>query len=384
MKAIAKIFIVAGESSGDILGAGLIRELKRQYPECQFEGIGGERMLAEGFRSLVPMEKLSVMGLLEPLFHLRELLGILAQVKARCLEWQPDIFVGVDSPDFNLRVEEPLRRAGIFCVHYVSPSVWAWRQGRIKKIKRSVDLMLTLFPFEAEFYRRHDVDVEFVGHPLADQLPIAPDRDGALRRLGLGLSRRYIALLPGSRKFEVANMLPVFLDAVQLLKDKYDFQYLIPAASRDRLLQIQTLVDNRDVSSVTVVEGRSHDVMEAADVVVMASGTTTLEAMLLKKPMVICYKLATLSYWIFRCLVKVPFIGLPNLLAGKSLVPELIQQNMSADAIAAKVSNFIDHPEAVQALDADFQSLHSALKKDADVAAARAVIDRWQTARTAQ
>jgi lipid-A-disaccharide synthase len=375
---IKKIAIVAGEDSGDILGAGLIQALKARYPDCIFEGVGGERMQAEGFHSLFPMERLSVMGWVEPLKRLPELLGILRKLRKRFIKNPPDIFIGIDSPDFCLRIEKKLKNAGIPTVHYVSPSVWAWRQGRIKTIKLSVDLMLTLFPFEAGFYRQHDVDVEFVGHPLADDIPISPKRGDVVDALGLSHKEHYIALLPGSRKFEVENVLPVFLKAAEKITHwQKRYRFLIPASNSSRYRQIEALLQNCNLP-IQLFQGRSREVMAAADAVVMASGTTTLEAMLLKKPMVVCYRVAKLSYFIYSKLVKVAHIALPNLLAEKRLVPELIQDDLSAEALSMHLEDLLQDPTRTQSLVNDFTRIHMSLKRNASEGAAQAIEQRWQ------
>ncbi len=369
-----RIGIVAGEASGDILGAGLMQALKRRFPDCQFEGIGGERMLAEGCHSFFPQDRLAVMGLIEPLKHLPELLGIRRFLKNHFLANPPDVFIGIDSPDFNLDLELSLKRAGIRTAHYVSPSVWAWRQGRIRKIKKAVDLMLTLLPFEAEFYRRHQVPVSFVGHPLADKIPMEVDKPAARQALGLDPQKTCVALLPGSRAGEVEHLGRVFLDAARECVTAFGpMEFLIPSANPFRHAQLQQLLRNYDDLTVHLVAGRSHEVMAAADVVAMASGTTTLEAMLLKRPMVIAYKMAPLSFAILSRIVKVPSVGLPNLLAGKPLVPELLQDEASPEAVAAAIVEYLRNPRKVADLQEAYRAIHQQLARDADVAAADAI-----------
>ncbi|MEP5177509.1 lipid-A-disaccharide synthase, partial [Marinobacter alexandrii] len=305
--------IIAGEASGDILGAGLIRSLRARYPKARFVGIGGDDMMAEGFHSLVPMERLSVMGLVEVLGRIRELF----QIRARLLEYffttPPDVVIGIDSPDFTLAIERRCRNAGIPTVHYVSPSVWAWRQKRIFKIAKSVNLMLTLFPFEARFYEEHQVPVAFVGHPLADRIPMVPETGKARQELGLDDQAPLLAVLPGSRAGEVERLGTLFLEAARWIQEKRpDLQLVIPCVNRDRERQVRDLVDALEVTlPVTIVRGRSREVMAASDVVLLASGTATLEAMLLKKPMVVGYRLSEFSYALLSRLVKVPHVGLP-------------------------------------------------------------------------
>jgi len=373
------IMIVAGEQSGDILGAALIKELKKRAPDCRFFGIGGERMIAEGFDSLYPIERLSVMGFVEPLKRLPELLGILAHLKKLFKGGQPpDMFIGIDSPDFNIRLEMAAKKNAVYSVHYVSPSVWAWRQGRVKKIKKAVDLMLTLFPFEADFYRAYEVPVEFVGHPLADELPMEPERDQARIALGLSLAPPICALMPGSRQSEVAFLLPLMLEAATELRKQYpSIEFVIPAANESRLTQIRDKVDTES-SFLHVVDGRSHEVMAAANCVIMASGTTSLEAMLLKRPMVICYKWPPLTWSILSRMVKVPWVGLPNLLAGREVAPELLQDKATKDNMINAVSPFLEG-ELAQHTMATFSEIHKSLKQDASATAASAIISGWQS-----
>src|SRR5688572_3776513 len=287
-----RIGMVVGEASGDLLGAGLMRALRDRYPNATFEGIGGPRMIAEGFHSLFAQDRLAVMGLVEPLARLPELLSIRRHLRRHFLEQKPAVFIGIDSPDFNLDLELALRRGGIKTVHYVSPSVWAWRQGRIKKIARAVDLMLTLLPFEAAFYEERGVPVVYVGHPLADEIPLQPNPVAAVDRLGLNAithGKKIVALLPGSRAAEVARMGPLFWEVADYVNQRQKrVVFLVPSASAARHEQLQHQLNHfREKLPIHLIEGRSHQVMEAADVVVMASGTTTLEAMLFKRPMVI-------------------------------------------------------------------------------------------------
>ena len=283
--------MVAGEASGDILGADLIRALKTQFPNAIFEGIGGPKMQAEGFQSLFEMDRLSVMGFVEPLKRLPELLSIRRSIVERYLVQKPAVFIGIDSPDFNSGIEQRLHRAGVKTVHYVSPSVWAWRQGRIKKIKKSVDLMLCLLPFEAGFYKQHQVPVRFVGHPLAGQMAEQPDTQAARSRLGLNPDRPVLCIMPGSRSGEVELLGELFLDTACAVQAQLgtDLQLVIPAANQARYQQISDILSTKQGLSVELLMQNSHLAMEAADAVLLASGTTALEAMLLKKPMVVSY-----------------------------------------------------------------------------------------------
>ena len=375
---VIRIGIVVGEASGDLLGAGLMRELRHHFPSAIFEGVGGPEMVAEGFHSLFPQDRLAVMGLVEPLARLPELLAMRRNLKAHFLEHRPAVFIGIDAPDFNLDLELALRRAGIKTAHYVSPSVWAWRQGRIKKIAQAVDLMLTLFPFEAAFYQTSDVPVKFVGHPLADRIPLQPDPAAAARRLGIDeiiQGRRVIALLPGSRAGEVARMGPVFWQMAEYCAGKAkNLIFLVPSANAGRHEQLsQQLKTLPQKLPIRLIEGRSHQVMEAADVVVMASGTTTLEAMLFKRPMIVAYKMAPLTHWLLARLIKVKYIGLPNLLAGAGIVPEFIQDRATPVAIGDALLNYLHNPSTTKKLLNTFDDLHRQLKCGADRQAADAI-----------
>ncbi len=377
--------MVVGEESGDILGAGLMRALQAIYPDAIFEGIGGPRMLRQGFKSHFPQDRLAVMGLIEPLKRLPELLGIRRQLRERFIGEPPSAFIGIDSPDFNLDLELALRQHGIKTVHYVSPSVWAWRQGRLKKIAAAVDLMLALFPFEKQFYQGHNVPVSFVGHPLADDFPLEPDSNAARHRLQLNEwigSRRVLALMPGSRESEVERLGTLFLEVARCcLNRRPDLCFLIPSANERRHSQLQQLLDAAPQDlPVRLVSGQSQQVMSAADAVLMASGTASLEAMLLKRPMVIAYKVAPLSYWLLRRLVRVPFIGLPNLLAGRELVPEFIQNDATAEAISASLLPYVDETDTTRTLKEAFLDMHQQLKRDASIQAAEAIRNLLETA----
>jgi lipid-A-disaccharide synthase len=372
------IGVVVGEASGDLLGAGLMRALKRHFPDAVFQGIGGPRMLAEGFESLFPQDRLAVMGLVEPLARLPELLGIRRSLRQHFLRQRPSVFIGIDSPDFNLDLELSLRKQGIKTVHYVSPSVWAWRQGRIRKIAQAVDLMLTLLPFEADFYRNNDVPVAYVGHPLADEIPLQPNPLAALEALQLSdaaKGKKIVALLPGSRSGEVSRMGPLFWQVAEYCAARQkNLLFLVPSANAARHQQLEEQL--RELSSdlpIRLLDGQSHKVMEAADVVVMASGTTTLEAMLLKRPMIIAYKVAALTYALLARLVKVKFIGLPNLLANRGVVPEFIQERATPVAIGDALLNYLNNPSTTKKLMATFEELHQQLRQNSDEQAARAI-----------
>ncbi len=372
------IGMVVGEASGDILGAGLMVAIRARHPHAHFCGIGGPRMQALGFESFFAQDRLAVMGIVEPLKRLPELLRIRRSLRDYFIAEPPSVFVGVDSPDFNLTLEEQLHQVGIPTVHYVSPSVWAWRQGRITKIARAVDQVLTLFPFEKAFYDRHQVPAICVGHTLADQIPLETSTQEAREQLGLDRSSTLVALLPGSRAGEVARLLPDFLQAARALwrrcrDHNRDCHFVLPAASAERLTQIQGGLSDFSDLPLTLVLQQSHLAMQAADAVLMASGTTSLEAMLLKKPMVIAYRVSAMSYWILSRLVKVKAIGLPNLLAGKPLVPEFIQQAITPQALCDALWAQLQ-PGAQQALKGEFDQLHRLLRQDANERAADAVL----------
>jgi len=366
--------MVAGEASGDILGANLIRALKKRFPNASFEGIGGPKMQAEGFHSLYKMDRLSVMGLVEPLKRLPELLRIRRAIVKRYSTEKPVAFIGIDSPDFNTNIEYKLRSVGVKTVHYVSPSVWAWRQGRIKKIKQSVDLMLTLLPFEADFYREHRVPVHFVGHPLASEMPEQPDKSAACFDLQLDPQSPVLCIMPGSRASEVELLTDLFLDTAQQVKEAVyaDLQVVIPAANEARYQQIQSILTAKSRPKVRLIMGQSHRAMEAADAVLLASGTTALEAMLLKKPMVVSYRFGALTYALLSLLVKTPFASIPNLLANKMLVPELIQSQASIENLSAAVTEALD-PASRERLYTEFTLLQKQLAVDSGSEAANAI-----------
>lgn len=366
-----RVALVAGEASGDILGSGLMQALKQRHPDIEFIGVGGPRMQAEGLCSHFPMERLAVMGLVEVLGRLRELLRRRKDLVQMLIAARPDVFIGIDAPDFNLNIELKLRRAGIRTVHYVSPSVWAWRQKRVLKIKEACDLMLALFPFEARFYEEHAVPVRFVGHPLANTIPLEADRAGARGRLGLAQDCSVVALLPGSRGSEVGKLGALFLDTAQrLLLQRPNLRFVLPCASPERRVQLEQMLAGRELP-VQLLDGASHEALAACDAVLIASGTATLEALLYKRPMVVAYKVAPMTYRILKRLVKSPYISLPNLLAGRLLVPELIQDAATPEALAATLMPLLDDG-SVQT--ESFDAIHRALRQDASAQAAEAVL----------
>jgi lipid-A-disaccharide synthase len=374
-----RVGIVANEASGDILGAALAREIRRRRPDVRFVGVAGPRMQEAGCESLFAMERLSVMGLMEVLAHLRELLRLRRDLFRYFIEDPPDVFIGVDAPDFNLGLERRLREAGIRTVHMVSPTVWAWRPGRVKTIRRSVDLMLSVFPFEETFLRRHGVPARYVGHPLADEIPVEIDRAAARGALGLPQVAPIIALLPGSRMGEVERLAEPFLEtARRCLAARPDLQFAVPLVStrlRERFAEELARVAPR--LPVTLVDGRSREVLAAADVVLTASGTATLETLLSKRPMVVAYRVHPISYHLVKQLglVKVPYIAMANLLAEQELAPEFIQDRCRAELLAPAVLAFLDDPAAVAEIQAKYRDIHLGLRKDAAASAARAVLE---------
>jgi len=371
MTDLMRVALVAGEASGDILGAGLMQALKAQYPQIEFIGVGGPLMQAQGLNSYFPMERLSVMGLVEVLGRLPELLSRRKRLINSLIAAKPDVFIGIDAPDFNLTLELKLRQAGIKTVHYVSPSVWAWRQKRVLKIREACDLMLTLFPFEAQFYQDHQVPVRFVGHPLADTIPQQADRAAAREALNLAQDQPVVALMPGSRGGEVSRLGSLFLDAaVRLRTLRPGIQFVLPCSSPERRVQLEQMLVGRDLP-LTLLNGRSHEALAACDAVLIASGTATLEALLYKRPMVVAYKVAPLTYRILKRLVTSAYISLPNLLAERLLVPEMIQDAATPEALAQLLAPLLDGGEVQTE---GFDVIHRALRRDASVQAAQAVL----------
>jgi lipid-A-disaccharide synthase len=379
-----RIGIVAGEASGDILGADLIKALRTQSARAiEFRGVGGALMLAEDFHTLFDIERLAVMGFVEPLKRLPELLKMRSSLRDHFLQWRADLVIGIDAPDFNLDLELWLRERGVKTAHYVSPSVWAWRQGRVHKIKRAVDLMLTLFPFEEQFYRDHAVPVVCVGHPLADQLPLQPDTAAARAQLRLEPTAAVVALLPGSRGSEVAQVGNDFLEtAAWLVAHRENLQFVLPAANAARREQINALLQQRsDNLPITILDGQSQLAMTAADVVLMTSGTTTLEAMLLKKPMVVAYRMGKWSFALVKRLVNITMIALPNLLAQKKLVPECLQGDVRADVLGPLLLDELDNAALRDNLHREFLAIHQSLRRNASQCAAQALLKLTGAAR---
>jgi len=380
--------MVAGEPSGDALGAGLMQAILALNPDAVFEGVGGPQMQARGFQTLAEMDRLSVMGFVEPLWRLPELLSIKRMLVKRYVADPPDVFVGIDSPGFNLRLERTLHKHGVRTVHYVSPTVWAWGKGRIKTIAESVDRLLALLPFETDIYHQHGIDARYVGHPLADRIALPVDEQEDLNRkerarqaLSVPAKTPVVALMPGSRAGEIQRLAPDFLHAARLvIEEKPDTIFLVPCANAGRRQQIEALVSADSAlatlgDSLRLLDGRSHEALTAADVVLLASGTATLEAMLLQRPMVVCYRLTPMSWLLASRLVSVPHVSLPNLLAGRQLVPEYLQSAVRPPVLAADVLNLLADRGAVAEIKQSFASLHAQLRCNADVMAAQAVLD---------
>ena len=375
------IAIIAGEVSGDILGAGLIHALKARYPHAKFIGIGGERMIAEGFETLFDMEELSVMGLVEVLKHLPRLLKIRRSIIEQLSALKPDVFIGIDAPDFNLDVELKLKQRGIKTIHYVSPSVWAWRQKRVYKIAAATNLVLAFLPFEKAFYDRFNVPCRFIGHTMADAIPLKPNRDDACQLLNLDPAQRYVAILVGSRGSEVEFLSEPFLQTAQLLHQRYpDVKFLVPLINQKRRQQFEQIKQRvAPELDMILLDGNARAAMIAAEATLLASGTASLEAMLCKSPMVVGYRMKPFTYFLAKRLVKTKYVSLPNLLADEMLVPELIQEDCNPTKLAEKLSQYLSEDKsAVQnrhVLLQRFAELHQMIQCNADQQAAQAVID---------
>jgi lipid-A-disaccharide synthase len=378
-----RIALVAGEASGDLLGAGLIEQLRLRFPDARFAGVGGEAMRAAGLDAWHDASELAVMGLAEVLRHLPRLLRLRRQLRARLLAWKPDVFIGIDAPDFNLGLEKWLKQRGVRTVHYVSPSVWAWREKRAEKIGHTADRVLCLFPMEPAIYARHGVDARFVGHPLADAMPLDPDRAAARDALGLDPERPVLAVLPGSRVGEIERLGADFLAAaVRVLAVVPTLQIVVPMANpQARIAFDRVLAAHPDAAALSLVlrtiVGHARTLMVASDVVLLASGTATLEGMLAKRPMVVGYRIAALTHAIVRGMgmLKVDRYSLPNVLAGDTIVPELMQGDCTPDKLAAAVLHWMRDPAAVAALQPRFRALHAQLRCDASARAADAVAE---------
>lgn len=372
-----RIGIVAGEASGDLLGAGLMRELKARLPAVVFEGIGGPKMQAQGCVSLGDMDRLSVIGF-EGIARIPAVLRSRGKLIGHFLESRPHLYIGVDAPDFNLVVEERLRKAGIATVHYVGPTVWAWRGYRIRRIQRAVDHMLALFPFEARYYREHGVPVTFVGHPMADEIADTYDVGSIRARLGLPLDRTIVALLPGSRLSELRRHANLFARTALWLHARRPLLHFVApfVSSATQALFEQALVrENAEHVPITRLLHQSREALAAADVALLASGTASLEAALLRKPMVVTYRVSKLSETLIRLFAHVEMYAMPNHLAGRLLVPELVQKDAVAAKLGAAVEAYLAHPEQAESVQAALAQMHASLKQNANARAAQAVIE---------
>ncbi len=370
-----RIGIVAGEESGDILGENLIIALKKRFPHATFEGVGGARMIGQGFNSLYPQERLAVMGFIEPLKRLPEILSIRRNLKNHFLKTKPDVFIGIDSPDFNLTLEKSLKAQGLKTVHYVSPTLWAWRKGRIFTIKKATDLVLALFPFELAIYQEHDVSARFVGHSLADNIPLHSDKALARNELKLGQTDKIVALLPGSRKQELHYLAKPFLETAKWLKQQDpSIRFISACANPYREEQLKEMMKQMpDCPAVELYQGQATTVMAASDAILLASGTASLQAMLVKRPTLIAYKMSPWVFAIAKRVVKVPFIGLPNLLANKCVMPEYIQDAVVPEKMGQQLLDYLNNPQGYQNEIALYEQIHQTLKGNAGETAAQAI-----------
>jgi lipid-A-disaccharide synthase len=369
------VALVAGETSGDILGAGLIRALKKHHPNIEFVGIAGPQMQAEGCQAWYEMDELSVMGIVEVLGRLRRILSIRRDITQRLIQLKPDIFIGIDAPDFNLSLEGKLKQAGIKTIHYVSPSVWAWKQKRVFKIKRNTNLILAFLPFEKAFYDKFDVPCRFIGHKMADDIALNPNQHTMRQQLGIPLNSRCIALLPGSRHAEVALLSAPFLKAAILLRKRYpDLHIVVPLVNAKRRQEFEQIkAEIAPTLDVQLLDGHAREAMIASNAAILASGTVALECMLAKCPMVVGYKMKPFTFWLAKKLIKTPYVSLPNILAGKAIVPELLQQDCTPENITNHIISFLESDNSI--LKETFLSLHNQIRCNADEQAAQAVID---------
>ncbi len=381
-----RIAMVAGETSGDLLASHLIRALRRHLPDAEFFGIGGPKMQAEGFEVRWPCELLAVHGYVDALKRYRELSGIRRDLLGQIRAERPDAFIGVDAPDFNLWLEGKVRDAGIPAIHFVGPSIWAWRGGRIKRIARSVSHMLCLFPFEPELYERAGVPVSYVGHPLADEFPLEPDRAEARERLGIAAERRVVAMLPGSRQSEVRNLADIFIGTAKMLHERDPERlFLVPLATRETRQLFEEALHRQDAGELPIrmLFGHAVEAMTAADVVLVASGTASLEAALLKRPMVITYRIGKWQYRLMKRMAYLPWVGLPNILCGETVVPELLQDEADPEHLAAAIDDWFADDARRAAVEARFTALHHTLRQDTARRAAEAILPYLDKARAA-
>ncbi|MBK6357734.1 MAG: lipid-A-disaccharide synthase [Betaproteobacteria bacterium] len=374
-----RIAMVAGEPSGDLLASHLIAALKERLPDAVFFGIGGPRMESQGFDAWWPMEKLSVMGYVDALKNYREISGIRRQLKKRLLDIKPDIFIGVDAPDFNLGLETSLKSAGVKTIHYVSPSIWAWRGGRIKKIARAVNRVLALFPMEPPLYEKEHIPVTYVGHPLADIIPLQTSKQAVREKLALPRDYPIFGMLPGSRQGELAMMADTFVQTAKLICERFlpNAIFVVPLATRETRLQFEAAIYRQQAGEVPfrLLFGHAQDALGAADVSLVASGTATLEAALIKRPMVITYKIAKFSYWLMKRMAYLPYVGLPNVLAGRFVVPEILQDEATPESLAEALVKLYEDKENAAAVEDAFTDIHLQLRQNTAEKAANAVIE---------
>lgn len=372
---ILTIAIVAGETSGDILGAGLIRALRDRYPNIRFVGIAGPKMQAEGCEAWYQMDELAVMGIVEVLGKLRRILAIRKDITQRIKALKPDLFIGIDAPDFNLSLEGKLKQAGIKTIHYVSPSVWAWKQKRVFKIKRNTDLILTFLPFEKAFYDKYDVPCRFIGHKMADDVALFPDQNNMREKLDIPPGQRVLSLLPGSRHAEVTLLSAPFLQAAQLVSQSItNLHIVVPLANSKRRQEFEQIkAQVAPELNVQLLDGHAREAMVASDAAILASGTVALECMLAKCPMVVGYKMKPFTFWLAKKLVKTPYVSLPNILAGKQIVPELLQDDCTPVNIANHITTLLTSDNS--SLKETFLALHQQIRCQADEQAAKAVLD---------
>ncbi|MBP8195000.1 MAG: lipid-A-disaccharide synthase [Azonexus sp.] len=374
-----RIALVAGEASGDLLGAHLIAALKAKLPGAIFYGIGGPRMEGQGMTCWWPMGELSVMGYWDALKNYRRIAGIRRQLKKRLKSERPDIFIGIDAPDFNLGLEASMKAAGVPTVHYVSPSIWAWRGGRIHSIGRAVNRVLALFPLEPPLYQKEGIPVTYVGHPLADSIPLTTDRLAVCEKLGLPKTVPMFALLPGSRRGELETMADTFIQTARLICERYQpqAQFVVPLATRETRLQFEAAMYRQQAADIPfrLLFGHAQDAVGAAHVALIASGTASLEAALIKRPMVITYKIAKFSYWLMKRMAYLPYVGLPNVLCGRFVVPEILQDAATPENLAEALNQLYVDKENSAAIEAAFTDLHLQLRQNTAEKAAQAVLE---------
>ena len=374
-----RIALVAGEASGDLLGAHLIAALKAKLPGAIFYGIGGPRMEGQGMTCWWPMGELSVMGYWDALKNYRRIAGIRRQLKKRLKSERPDIFIGIDAPDFNLGLEASMKAAGVPTVHYVSPSIWAWRGGRIHSIGRAVNRVLALFPLEPPLYQKEGIPVTYVGHPLADSIPLTTDRLAVCEKLGLPKTVPMFALLPGSRRGELETMADTFIQTARLIRERYQpqAQFVVPLATRETRLQFEAAMYRQQAADIPfrLLFGHAQDAVGAAHVALIASGTASLEAALIKRPMVITYKIAKFSYWLMKRMAYLPYVGLPNVLCGRFVVPEILQDAATPENLAEALNQLYVDKENSAAIEAAFTDMHLQLRQNTSEKAAQAVLE---------